>query len=123
MENINQSSDSSNTAEEKLREKLKDKLLQQLTSITENYKKKYSQSHFHKIKGSPPLSQDDSVVVCDDKKSLHQQDGKFEIKENKEKSCITFGDFMVHGMEENKLSNTRHIRVQPIPWAKTEDAK
>ena len=41
MENINQSSNSSNTAEEKLKEKLKDKLLKQLTSITENYKKKY----------------------------------------------------------------------------------
>ena len=54
MENINQSSNSTNTAEEKLKEKLKVKLVKKLRSIKENCKKKYYQSPFHKIKDSPP---------------------------------------------------------------------
>ena len=62
MGNINQSSNSNNTAEEKLKETLKDKLVKQLTSITENSKKKYYQSQFHKIKDYLPSSQDDSVI-------------------------------------------------------------
>ena len=30
---------------------------------------------------------------------------------------------MINGMEESKLSKTWHIRVQPKPRAKIEDAK
>ena len=50
MENTNQSSNSTNTAEKKLKEKLKDKLVRKLTSIRENCKKRYYLSHFYKIK-------------------------------------------------------------------------
>ena len=33
------------------------------------------------------------------------------------------GDSMLNGIEESKLSKTRHIRVQPIPSGKIEDIK
>ena len=123
MENINQSSNSTNTAEEKLKEKLKAKLVKQLTSSRENCKKKYYQSHFHKITDSPPLSQGGSVIVCDETKNLHQQEGKLKSNKIKKKSVLAAGDSMVNGMEESKLSKTRHIRVQPMPGAKIEDVE
>ena len=34
---------------------------------------------------------------------------------------LVVGDSMVNGLEESKLSKTRHIRVQPIPGGKIED--
>ena len=33
------------------------------------------------------------------------------------------GDSMLNGIEESKLSKTRHIRVQPIPGGKIDDIK
>ena len=90
MQNINLRSNSTNIAEEKLKEKLK-----QLTSIRENCKKKYYQSHFHKIKDSPPSSQGDSVIVCDYTKSLHQQGGNLESKKIKKKTVFVVGDSMI----------------------------
>ena len=34
---------------------------------------------------------------------------------------LVVGDSIVNGIEESKLSKTRHIRVQPIPGGKIED--
>ena len=34
---------------------------------------------------------------------------------------LVVGDSMLNGIEESKLSNTHHIRVQPIPGGKIED--
>ena len=39
----------------------------------------------------------------------------------KKKTVLVVGDSMVNGIEESKLSNTRHIRVQSIPGDKIED--
>ena len=36
---------------------------------------------------------------------------------------LVVGDSMVNGIDESKLSKTRHIRVQPIPGGKIEDTK
>ena len=33
---------------------------------------------------------------------------------------LVVGDSMLNGTEESKLSNTRHIRVQPISYGKIE---
>ena len=42
-------------------------------------------------------------------------------KKMKKKPVLIVGDSMVNGIEESKLSNTCHIRVQPIPGGKIED--
>ena len=39
---------------------------------------KHYQSHFYRIKDFPLLSKDDSVIVCEDAKSLQQQDRKLQ---------------------------------------------
>ena len=74
MENINHISNSTNT--DNFKGKTKRQLVKQLILIRKNYKKKYYQSHFYKIKDSPILSQDDSVIVCEGTKGLHHQDGQ-----------------------------------------------
>ena len=42
-------------------------------------------------------------------------------KKIKKKTVLIIGDSMLNGIEESKLSKTRHIRVQPIPGATVED--
>ena len=37
------------------------------------------------------------------------------------KTVLVVGDSMLNGIEESKLSNTHHIRIQPIPGGKIED--
>ena len=41
----------------------------------------------------------------------------------KKKTVLIVGDSMLNGIEESKLSKTRHIRVQPIPGGKIDDIK
>ena len=41
----------------------------------------------------------------------------------KNKTVLIVGDSMLNGIKENKLSKTRHIRVQPIPGGKIDDIK
>ena len=41
----------------------------------------------------------------------------------KNKFVLIVGDSMLNGIKENKLSKTRHIRVQPIPGGKIDDIK
>ena len=41
----------------------------------------------------------------------------------KKKTVLIVGDSMLNGIEESKLSKTRHIRVQSIPGGKIDDIK
>ena len=41
----------------------------------------------------------------------------------KKKTVLIVGDSMLNGIEESKLSKTRHIRLHPIPGGKTDDIK
>ena len=41
----------------------------------------------------------------------------------KNKTVLIVGDSILNGIKENKLSKTRHIRVQPIPGGKIDDIK
>ena len=59
--------------------------------------------------------------------SHHQSDnndGKnLKVNYKKKKIVLIVGESMVNDIEESKLLETSHIRVQPIPGAKTEDIK
>ena len=41
----------------------------------------------------------------------------------KKKSILVVGDSLLNGIEESKLSKSRHIRVQPISGGKIEDIR
>ena len=41
----------------------------------------------------------------------------------KKKTVLIVGDSVLNGIEERKLSKTKHIRVEPIPGGKIEDIK
>ena len=44
-------------------------------------------------------------------------------KKIKKKTVLVVGNSMIHGIEESKLSKTRHIRVQPTTGGKIEDTQ
>ena len=67
---------------------------------------------------------DNISVTPESTGTTNQNDSKnanTKYKKIKKKTVLVVGDSMVNGIEESKLSKTRHIRVQPIPGGKIED--
>ena len=103
----------------------------QLNTVRNLQKEKYYSQHFSKVKdtstSNPILNVDSSnKVLHDDMESKTHVDTKnseksAKTKTIKKKTVMIIGDSMVNGIEESKLSKSRHIRVQPLSGAKIED--
>ena len=66
-------------------------------------------------------SDNDIVLVNSEKSNSSNKSISKKAKKIKKKTIVIAGDSMVNGIEQSKLSQTRHIRVQPLSGAKTED--
>ena len=108
----------------------------QLISIRESYKEKYYESRFDKLKethineiqnsqGNLDSSKDDDEMSNQNSNladnSNLRDDIAINFKKLKKKSILVVGDSLLNGIEESKLSKTRHIRVQPISGGKIYD--
>ena len=63
----------------------------------------------------------ESTEIINPKNKNDSKNTNTKYKMIKKKTVLVVGDSMVNGIEESKLSNTRHIRVQSIPGDKIED--
>ena len=63
----------------------------------------------------------ESIETTNHKNKNDSKNANTKYKKIKKKTVLVVGDSMVNGIEESKLSNTCHIRVQPIPGGKIED--
>ena len=63
----------------------------------------------------------ESTETTNHKNKNDRKNANTKLKKIKKKTVLVVGDSMVNGLEESKLSKTRHIRVQPIPGGKIED--
>ena len=63
----------------------------------------------------------ESTETTNHKNKNDSKNANTKYKKIKKKTVLVVGDSMVNGIEESKLSKTRHIRVQPIPGGKIED--
>ena len=122
------------TKESKLKkEKIAKKLDAQLIAVRKKYEEHYYNNHFNKIQPSKTNSNNFSFTEesmetindeLDDNNSSETRKKKVENhRKIKKKTVLTAGDSMLNGIEESKLSKTRHIRVQPIPGGKIEISK
>ena len=62
----------------------------------------------------------ESIETTNHKNKNDSNNANTKYKKIKKKTVLVVGDSMVNGIEESKLSKTRHIRVQPIPGGKIE---
>ena len=121
-------------------ERIKSNLDRQLTEIRKNHKETYYKTHFDKITDSSLKSQNSNLdinacekIICDFKIDTnnsinynHKEVNNIKrknVKKVKKKSILILGDSMINGIEESKLSKSRHIRVQPISGAKVDDIR
>ena len=122
------------TKESKLKkEKIAKKLDAQLIVVRKKYKEDYYKNHFSKTQPSKTNSNNFSLAKenvetinneLDDSNLSETRKKKVEnYRKIKKKTVLIFGDSMLNGIEESKLSKTRHIRVQPIPGGKIDDIK
>ena len=63
----------------------------------------------------------ESTEIINHKYKNDSKNANTKYKKIKKKTVFIVGDSIVNGIEESKLSKTRHIRVQPIPGGKVED--
>ena len=63
----------------------------------------------------------ESTEIINPKNKNDSKNTNTKYKMIKKKTVLVVGDSMVNGIEESKLSNTRHIRVQSMPGDKIED--
>ena len=61
----------------------------------------------------------ESTEIVNHKNKNDSKNANTKYKKIKKKTVLVVGDSMVNGIEESKLSKTRHIRVQPIPGGTT----
>ena len=109
------------------------KLDAQLIVARKKYKEHYYKNHFSKIQPSKANSNNFSFTKenvetinnkLDDSNLSETKKKKVENnRKRKKKTVFIVGDSMLNGIEESKLSKTRHIRVQPIPGGKIDDIK
>ena len=122
------------TKESKLKkEKIAKKLDAELTVVRKKYKEDYYKNHFSKTQPSKTNSNNFSLTKenvetinneLDDSNLSETRKKKVEnYRKRKKKTVLIVGDSMLNGIEESKLSKTRHIRVQPIPGGKIDDIK
>ena len=122
------------TKESKLKkEKVAKKLDAQLIVVRKKYKEDYYKNHFSKTKPSKTESNNfffTEVNVetinseLDDSNLSETRKKKVEnYRKIKKKTVLIVGDSMLNGIEESKLSKTRHIHVQSIPGGKIDDIK
>ena len=122
------------TKESKLKkEKIAKKLDAQLIVVRKKYKEDYYKNHFSKTQPSKTNSNNFSLTKenvetinneLDDSNLSETRKKKVEnYRKRKKKTVLIVGDSMLNGIEESKLSKTRHIRVQPIPGGKIDDIK
>ena len=121
-------------------ERMKSNLDRQLTEIRKAHKETYYKTHFDKITDSSLKSQNSNLdinacekIICDFKIDTnnsinynHKEVNNIKrknVKKVKKKSILILGDSMINGIEESKLSKSRHIRVQPISGAKVDDIR
>ena len=110
------------------KENIKEKLDDQIINIRKKYKEEYYKQHLSKVQNASQthLDQQISTLEKTNHKALTPIDNKTnleKIKKIKKKSILIVGDSLLNGIEESKLSKSRHIRVQPISGAKIEDVK
>ena len=125
------------------------KLENQLIKVRKEYKDHYYKEHFKNIKNVSNNSEHNSQEINskdikiqksnntkvhinnpERNKTLDADVNKLNInklniksKKIKKKSILIVGDSLVNGIEESKLSKTRHIRVQPIPGGDIDDIR
>ena len=63
----------------------------------------------------------ESKEIINHKNKNDSKNANTKYKKIKKKTVLVVGDSMVNNIEESKLSNMHHIRVQPIPGGKIED--
>ena len=63
----------------------------------------------------------ESTEIINHKNKNESTNANTKYKKIKKKTVLVVGDSMINGIEESKLSKTRHIRVQPTPGGKIED--
>ena len=63
----------------------------------------------------------ESTEIINHKNKNDSKNANTKYKKIKKKTVLVVRDSMVNGMEQSKLSKTRHIRVQPIPGGKVKD--
>ena len=104
----------------------------QLIVVRKRFKDDYYKNHFSKTQPSKTKSNnfsftEENVVTnneLDDSNLSETEKKKVEnYRKRKKKTVLIVGDSMLNGIEESKLSKTRHIRVQPIPGGKIDDIK
>ena len=115
------------------KEKIIKKLDAQLIVVRKKYKEDYYKNHFSKTQPSKTNSNNFSLTKenvetinneLDDSNLSETRKKKVEnYRKRKKKTVLIVGDSMLNGIEESKLSKTRHIRVQPIPGGKIDDIK
>lgn len=102
----------------------------QLKTVRDSQKERYYSQLFGKIKD--PQGDDNRSNENSQKQNLEKnktnEETKTEITANpsknkkiKKKTVLVIGDSMLNGIEESKLSKSRHIRVQPLSGARIED--
>ena len=63
----------------------------------------------------------ESTEIINHKNKNDSKNANTKYKKIKKKTVLVVRYSMVNGMEQSKLSKTRHIRVQPIPGGKVKD--
>ena len=122
------------TKESKLKkEKVAKKLDAQLIVVRKKYKEDYYKNHFSKTKPSKTESNNffftevnvETINSELDDSNLSETRKK-KVENNRKimkKTVLIVGDPMLNGIEESKLSKTRHIHVHPIPGGKIDNIK
>ena len=119
--------------ENKLKKKIAKKLDAQPIVVRKKFREDYQKNHFSKTQPSKTRSNNfsftkENVETINNKldDSNLSETKKKKVENNrkiKKKTVFTVGDSMLNGIEESKLSKTRHIHVQSIPGGKIDDIK
>ena len=104
-----------NEDSEKPTKNIEKKLEDQITEIRNKHKEKYYREHLSKL----PTTQTNQQKTTPDENATSPE----KTKKLKTKSILVVGDSLLNGIEESKLSKSRHIRVQPISGGKIEDIR
>ena len=104
-----------NEDSEKPTKNIEKKLEDQITEIRNKHKEKYYREHLSKL----PTTQTNQQKTTPDENATSPE----KTKKVKKKSILVVGDSLLNGIEESKLSKSRHIRVQPISGGKIEDIR
>ena len=104
-----------NEDSEKPTKNIEKKLEDQITEIRNKHKEKYCREHLSKL----PTTQTNQQKTTPDENATSPE----KTKKVKKKSILVVVDSLLNGIEESKLSKSRHIRVQTISGGKIEDIR